>query len=110
MPSSEPSRVFISQARKDGALFAQRLQSDLAKVGFDAWLDTHHIAGGTSWTKEIEVALDEAEYVLALLTRGSYVSEICRAEQLRSLRRGKCPVRSERLAFGRGIVEAKAKG
>ena len=70
---------------------------------------SNDFAGGTSWTKEIEVALDEAEYFLALLTRGSYVSEICRAVQLRSLRRGKCAVRTERLAFGREIVEAKAK-
>ena len=30
--------------------------------------------------------------VLALLTSGSYASEICRAEQLRSLRRGKCVI------------------
>ena len=43
MPPSEPLRVVISYARKDGA-----------------------------------------EYVLALMTSGSYVSEICRAEQLGS--------------------------
>ena len=36
--------------------------------------------------------LDEAEYVLALLTPGSYVSEICRAEQLRALRKDKCVI------------------
>jgi NB-ARC domain/WD domain, G-beta repeat/TIR domain len=44
------------------------------------------------WTTEIEVALDTAEFVLALLTSGSYASEICRAEQLRSLRKGKCVI------------------
>ena len=43
---TEPSRIFISYARKDGALLAQRLQSDLTKEGFDAWLDTQRIAGG----------------------------------------------------------------
>jgi len=36
--------------------------------------------------------LDDADMVLALLTPGSYISEICRAEQLRSLRHGKCMV------------------
>ena len=59
MPPSEPSRVFISYARKDGATLAQRLQKDLKEKGFDAWLDTQRIAGGATWTKEIEHALDK---------------------------------------------------
>ena len=85
-------RVFISYARKDGAALAQRLQKDLKEQGFDAWLDTQRIAGGAIWTDEIESALDQAEYVVALLTQGSYVSEICRAEQLRALRKHKCVI------------------
>jgi len=92
MPPSASARVFISYARKDGVELAQRLQTDLIKSGFDVWLDTQRIAGGATWTIEIETALDQAEYVLALLTTGSYVSEICRAEQLRSLRTGKCVI------------------
>src|SRR5271157_3233327 len=92
MPPSEPSRIFISYAHRDGAQLAERLQKDLKARGFDAWLDKQRLRGGASWTKDIETALDEAEYVLALLTRGSYVSEICRAEQLRSLREGKCVI------------------
>ena len=53
--------------------------------------------GGASWTKEIEVALDEADFVLAVMTAGSYVSEICRAEQLRALRKEKLviPLRAQ---------------
>jgi hypothetical protein len=47
------------------------------------------LCGGASWTEEIERGIDESQVVLALLTRGSYVSDICRAEQLRSLRKGK---------------------
>jgi hypothetical protein len=58
MPPAEPSRVFISYARKDGAALAQRLQSDLAKQGFDAWLDTGRIAGGAVWSTEIEREID----------------------------------------------------
>jgi WD40 repeat protein len=73
-------------------VLAQRLQADLAKRGFDAWLDSQRIGGGAIWTKDIETAMDEAEYVLALLTDGSYVSDICRAEQLRALRKGKCVI------------------
>jgi WD40 repeat protein len=84
--------VFISYARKDGAQLAQRLQRDLAAKGFDAWLDTEDIVGGESWTVAIESAIDASDVVLALLTPASYRSEICRAEQLRSLRKGKCVI------------------
>lgn len=109
MPSPEPSRIFISYARSDGAILAQRLQSDLTKAGFDTWLDTQGIAGGATWTKKIEHALDEAECVLALMTSGSYVSEICRAEQLRALRKGKCviPLMAQRGADVPLHLEAK---
>src|SRR5271165_3743557 len=97
MPPSEPSRVFISYARKDGAALAQRLQKDLKEQGFDPWLDTQRLLGGATWTADIERALDEAEFVLALMTSGSYVSDICRAEQLRALRKHKCviPLRAQ---------------
>ena len=84
--------MFISYARKDGAALAQRLQKDPTEQGFDAWLDTQRIAGGATWTTDIEHALDEAELVLALMTSGSYVSEICRAEQMRAMRKQKCVI------------------
>jgi hypothetical protein len=89
MRSPQPLKVFISYARKDGAALAQRLQADLGAKGFDAWLDTQRIAGGASWTTEIERAVDAGDVLLALLTPGSHVSDICRAEQLRALRKGK---------------------
>jgi len=97
MLSSAPSRIFISYARKDGADLAQRLQSDLTKQGFDAWIDIQRLRGGATWTREIEAALDKAQYVLVLLTHGSYISEICRSEQLRALRKGTCviPVKAQ---------------
>ena len=88
MPASEPSRVFISYARKDVAALAQRLQSDLAKQGFDAWLDTERIAGGAVRSTEIEREIDTRQVTLALLSPSSYGSEICRAEQLRALDKG----------------------
>jgi WD40 repeat protein len=92
MAGPAKQKIFISYARKDGTDLAQRLQADLGERAFDAWLDTERIGGGASWTREIETALDQSDVVLALLTPGSYVSEICRAEQLRSLRKGKCVI------------------
>src|SRR4030095_8366962 len=35
---------------------------------------------------------DSSEIVLGLLSRGSYLSDTCRAEQLRSLRKNKCVI------------------
>ena len=85
---TEPSRIFISYARKDGALLAQRLQSDLTKEGFDAWLDTQQIGSGRVWSTEIEREIDTRQVTIALLSPGSYASEICRAEQIRALDKG----------------------
>jgi hypothetical protein len=81
--------VFVSYARKDGEHLAQHLKRDLEVAGFDVWLDTERIGGGATWGREIEYAIDRSEVVLALLTQGSYVSDICRAEQLHALRKGK---------------------
>ena len=75
MTPSEPLRVFISYARKDGAALAQRLQSDLAKQGFDAWLDKHRIRGGAVWSMEIEREIKTRQVVVALMSPGSYASE-----------------------------------
>jgi hypothetical protein len=81
-------RIYLSYAHSDGADLAQRLLHDLTSTGFDVWLDTKRLAGGASWTVEIESAIDRSDVLIALMTHGSYVSDVCRAEQLRALRRG----------------------
>lgn len=88
MPLSEPLRVFISYARKDGGALAQRLQADLVKEGFETWLDVQRISGGAVWSMELDKAIDSRRVMIALLSPGSYASEICRAEQLRALDKG----------------------
>src|SRR4051812_37611725 len=98
MEISEPisetalTRVFISYAHRDGWETAQRLETDLSQRGCQVWFDRHCLVAGRTWSKEIEQALDDAAVVLAILTNGAYVSEICRAEQLRALRKGKCVI------------------
>lgn len=86
---SENHRIFISYARGDGRELAQRLKRDLDAAGHGAWLDTDEIEGGASWSSTIEEAIDRCQVLLALLSDGSYRSHICRAEQLRALRKGK---------------------
>jgi WD40 repeat protein len=83
------TKIFISYAHKDGAELAQRLRNSLIAESFDAWLDERRLEAGALWTAEIERAIDDSQVVLALVSPGSYSSEICRAEQLRSLRKGK---------------------
>src|SRR5271167_1753343 len=89
MPTSEQRRIFISYAHRDGAQLAERLQKDLTANCLDAWLDRQRITGGAVWGKKIELEIDARQVTVALLTAGSYESEICRAEQLRTLRKGK---------------------
>jgi WD40 repeat protein len=78
--------IFLSYARADAAPLAKRLASDLPNT----WLDTLNIGGGTMWSQEIEKVLDHPDtLVVAILTAGSYASEICQAEHLRALRNGR---------------------
>ena len=88
----KPLNVFISYAHKDGAKLASQLQADLTGRGYDTWLDRARLQGGSNWSREIEQALDNADVVLALLSAGSFESEVCRGEQLRSLRHRKCVI------------------
>ncbi|MCU0481432.1 MAG: toll/interleukin-1 receptor domain-containing protein [Anaerolineae bacterium] len=83
------SRIFISYARKDGRDLALRLQKSLSDLRYDVWLDTNEIEGGASWTKEIEEGINNCDILLALLSKKSYESEICRSEHLRAIRLGK---------------------
>jgi len=46
MPISEPLRIFISYAVKDGTALAQRLQASLKDEGLDAWLGTQRLVSG----------------------------------------------------------------
>jgi hypothetical protein len=81
--------LFISYAHCDGVKLAQRLQSDLETSGREVWLDRKRLAAGASWSVEIEQAIDRCEIVIALLSAGSFASDICRPELLRALRREK---------------------
>jgi WD40 repeat protein len=88
MSPHEDRRIFISYAHRDGKDLALRLQQSLKENGFDAWLDGQRLLAGRVWTEDIEREIDTRQVTIALLSPGSYASEICRAEQLRALDRG----------------------
>ncbi len=77
--------IFISYARRDARDLALRLQVELSANGYPVWLDLNNIPSGSTWSSEIEHAIDTCDITLALLSEGSHQSEICRAEQLMSL-------------------------
>ena len=81
--------VFLSYSHRDATAVAERLFHDLEAKGYQPWLDRARLTAGESWTVEIEATLDRCDAVIALLSHASYLSDICRAEQLRSLRKGK---------------------
>ena len=89
IPGDKAVRVFISYARKDAVDVARQLYDHLERAGLEPWSDTPRIAGGAVWTTEIERAIDGCDVAIALLSPASYESDICRAEQLRALRKGK---------------------
>jgi len=74
MDSRQPIKIFISCAHKDGAELVQRLLADLAKQGFDPWLDVPRLSGGDVWTQAVEEALGQSRVVLAGLTSALPVS------------------------------------
>ena len=82
-------RIFISYAREDGMEVALRLRNDLSAAGHAVWLDLAEIAAGGSWARDIEEAIENCDLALMLLSHGSYISDICRGEQLRALRKNK---------------------
>ncbi|MCL4253167.1 MAG: TIR domain-containing protein, partial [Anaerolineae bacterium] len=86
---TDAHNIFISYARKDGRELATKLHASLTALGYDVWLDTSDIDGGGSWGVEIERAIDTCHTLLALMSPASYTSEICRAEQLRAIRKEK---------------------
>jgi hypothetical protein len=90
--SSQSHRIFISYAREDAYDMALSLRNDLTDAGHSVWLDMAEIAAGASWSRNIEEAIENCDLAITLLSTGSYVSDICRAEQLRALRKGKAIV------------------
>lgn len=82
-------KIFISYARTDSKLLAHRLCADLQAAGYTVWLDTSEIAGGASWSQDIEQAIEDCSIMIPLMSPASYNSQWCRAEQLRAVRKGK---------------------
>lgn len=67
-------KVFISYAHKDYEA-ARRIADELRKVELQVWRDASSLQPGQNWVAEIERALEEAGYLLVLLSRASMASQ-----------------------------------
>ena len=67
-------KVFLSYSSTDAAV-ARRLALDLRSANLDVWLDQWEVGVGDKFEQSIERGLDEAEFVIVLLTRASVASE-----------------------------------
>src|SRR4051812_18644767 len=73
-------RVFVSYARSDGAAIAADLRQRLAAEGVSLWQDLVAMEGGQDWWRQIQAAVDKAEYLVLVLTPGALTSATCRRE------------------------------
>ncbi|MDD2755356.1 MAG: toll/interleukin-1 receptor domain-containing protein [Methanothrix sp.] len=60
--------VFIGYARED-YVAARRLYEDLKNAGLDAWLDKESLKGGQRWKDEIEKAIRNSHFFVAVLSK-----------------------------------------
>jgi hypothetical protein len=82
--------VFISYARSDGEAFAHRLRQRLEAAGISAWLDRFALEGGRDWWLQIEAALDQAEFLVLVVTPAALKSENVRKEWSYARQQGVC--------------------
>jgi hypothetical protein len=81
--------VFISYARRDGTILAQKLAQGLRNAGLNVFLDQDSIPPGANWDQTLDDALEEANHILVVLTPFSVVSEEVTAEWRPMLSKGK---------------------
>ena len=67
-------KAFLSHSSTDADL-ARRLALDLQAANVDVWLDQWQLGVGEEIVQSIEQGVDEAEFVIVLLTRASVASE-----------------------------------
>ena len=73
-------KVFISYSHQDSSC-AHGIARYLTRHGCDVWIDSDKLALGTSWSSDIEEALNSADVVVAILS----ASSLRRVEVLREI-------------------------
>src|SRR5689334_8034231 len=82
------SDIFISYSRKDTE-FVRHLHAELAKLGYDTWVDWEGIPPTAEWMKEIHAAIEAANTVIFVISPDSAGSTVCGDELAHALRNHK---------------------
>jgi len=67
IPAPTP-KIFIAYVQED-AEAAVRLYEDLARAGFDPWLDRKKLLAGQNWPRAIQQAIEVSDFFVACLSR-----------------------------------------
>jgi hypothetical protein len=84
-------RVFLSYRRADTAV-ADALLQRLETAGYGVWLDRSDIGGGSRWREAIELALQQADAVIFLVSQPALESDEVYRELARAIELGKAIV------------------
>jgi len=88
--SEQPSRVFISYARRDGEDLAREIRQRLEREGISVWQDRVKMEGGRDWWLQITDALNQVEFMVLVATPGALQSEIVGKEWHYARQQGVC--------------------
>lgn len=89
---SRPSgpKLFVSYGWKDDQPFVKRLYADLAKLGYDPWMDEQDMPSrGRTLPTEVEEQIELSHRMIAVMGPAAIASEACRAERAFALNIGK---------------------
>ena len=64
-------QVFISHATHEDGAFANRLASDLERLGVDTWIAPKSIPAGEDWEQAIEQGIQTSPIFLLVITPSS---------------------------------------
>ncbi len=78
------AQIFISHASADDAFVAE-LRQELEALQIPVWVDSRNLRGGNKLAPEIEKAIAEAPYVLAVLSPSTFKSSWVRREIQKAL-------------------------
>jgi hypothetical protein len=84
MISLVAKKIFISYCSSD-AVIAQRIAAALEVVGLSAWVDRREIRPGDSFVERMSEGLEEASYVLLLVSEAASASRWVRREWMSAL-------------------------
>lgn len=84
------AQIFISYARLDGTDFANKLRDRLEEEGLSVWQDRVGMEGGHDWWLQIVEAIDNAEFMVLVMTPAAMKSPIVRKEWRYARQSGVC--------------------